>query len=470
MATCLCLKSTGDQCLRSRSKKPGDNPLFCWQHQNCQKIVDNLTQTAEKQKAEKQKTEKQMAEKQKTEKQMAEKLKVEKQMAEKLKVEKQMTEKHRVEKQMAEKQMAEKQKAEKQMAKLHPSRQLVALSGPSMFAFYPNVHGKRILLLGEFHKIVSTCQSDICKAITVDKEECNVYDLHTWLGDLVKNGPECVDIFVEQSYLADPKKILPKKQLGGKPLELYSSPLSAIKDKFKNCRTTKAKMKEKCYADNLRYHFVDLRGYKGITKSALLYMYLHKSPQAVLYPSPVIYKKYTPKKLELFLYVMGLDRSSSTKQIYDNYLTDLASSVKMTVNLVENDKYIKMLWGSIDKELMKLDPTLDKTKFLKTILDLAMEKTNMAIILFTLPQDTYFLLRLFMKFDKSKLTRGPQGCRTDDYEVVKNAILHAGSYHTKFYKEFIQRYFGQLPDTNYYVPYTNQNQCLTFEKPFDFFS
>ena len=35
MAICQCLKANGQPCEREASKKKGDNPLFCWQHQKC---------------------------------------------------------------------------------------------------------------------------------------------------------------------------------------------------------------------------------------------------------------------------------------------------------------------------------------------------------------------------------------------------------------------------------------------------
>src|SRR5437899_12480604 len=37
MVQCQCLKANGQKCTREASTKAGDNPLFCWQHQKCQK-------------------------------------------------------------------------------------------------------------------------------------------------------------------------------------------------------------------------------------------------------------------------------------------------------------------------------------------------------------------------------------------------------------------------------------------------
>ena len=35
MAQCQCLKANGVKCTRDVSLKPGNNSLYCWQHQNC---------------------------------------------------------------------------------------------------------------------------------------------------------------------------------------------------------------------------------------------------------------------------------------------------------------------------------------------------------------------------------------------------------------------------------------------------
>lgn len=41
---CQCLKTDGKPCTRDGSKKSGDNPLFCWQHQNCKSKITTPTQ------------------------------------------------------------------------------------------------------------------------------------------------------------------------------------------------------------------------------------------------------------------------------------------------------------------------------------------------------------------------------------------------------------------------------------------
>jgi hypothetical protein len=62
-------------------------------------------------------------------------------------------------------------------------RQLKKLSGPSSFAFYPNLLGRRILLLGISHRTTQTC------SCTVKVVGSSCYDVHQWLGDLAISGP-----------------------------------------------------------------------------------------------------------------------------------------------------------------------------------------------------------------------------------------------------------------------------------------
>ena len=41
---CSCLNNNGKRCTRNVSKKPGYDTRFCWQHQNCQKLIAPITE------------------------------------------------------------------------------------------------------------------------------------------------------------------------------------------------------------------------------------------------------------------------------------------------------------------------------------------------------------------------------------------------------------------------------------------
>lgn len=52
MTKCQCIKANGQKCERDASTKSGENPKFCWQHQNCQKINSTEQKLPEKNKIE----------------------------------------------------------------------------------------------------------------------------------------------------------------------------------------------------------------------------------------------------------------------------------------------------------------------------------------------------------------------------------------------------------------------------------
>ena len=83
-------------------------------------------------------------------------------------------------------------------------RQLMNLSGPKVFAFYENVHGIKILLLGERHITIRRCGR-------------KGYEISNWLYDIASVAPECLDIFVEDYYanqtIRDISKIPLNRQL-----------------------------------------------------------------------------------------------------------------------------------------------------------------------------------------------------------------------------------------------------------------
>src|SRR6185503_4179975 len=96
-------------------------------------------------------------------------------------------------------------------------RSLTILSGPHQFTFYPNIHSRKILLLGETHGTNEICPDYLCPD-DEKKSNCQVYEVHEWLHDLSEKIPEdqCLDIFLESSYR------IRLDQSGGKPLKNYS--------------------------------------------------------------------------------------------------------------------------------------------------------------------------------------------------------------------------------------------------------
>ena len=111
-----------------------------------------------------------------------------------------------------------------------------------------------------------------------------------------------------------------------------------------------------------------------------------------------------------------------------------------TENTIDSDHP----WKIIDKELAKMDKSIDKTKMLETLLDAYMKMQNIYpyfVLIMQIPMDIYFLSRLFIKFDKRKMkTRGPESCRSAKYRQIKNAIMYGGAAHIMIYVTFFNLY------------------------------
>ena len=61
------------------------------------------------------------------------------------------------------------------------SRRIQSLSGPISFYYYPNISGKRILLLGDYHAKVNMCSS------------AQSPEIQSWLKQLALDAPSCLD-------------------------------------------------------------------------------------------------------------------------------------------------------------------------------------------------------------------------------------------------------------------------------------
>lgn len=331
-------------------------------------------------------------------------------------------------------------------------RQLKALSGPSLFAHYPNINGRNILILGEEHDNLLLCNKSIKDA----------YEIHKWLYDLVKTSPECVDIMMEIPYLRE-KQSLPTA-LSGPVKELtnnmYPSPLHAIVHQFYECYSKQKP--ENCISDKLRLHYIDLR---QTDADYDVIHYLSKTPNI---PKNIL-SKYLPKQKILYDYIMAYDTSEEARKIYHSFFNDIHNFHKHVLDINKLDSFTKTFWEIITKEFNKLDMSEeDKYNFYQTIHNTYIKIGNLfGLAGAKIFMDVYALLRMFIKFDSKK-------SRSSCPDTMKNIIIVTGMNHSEFYMEFFNTYFGQNPDDKTFVLMNNLlggavNKCILFEKPFDFF-
>jgi hypothetical protein len=328
----------------------------------------------------------------------------------------------------------------------HPSRKLKGISGPNFMVFFPNVVGKRILLLGEKHNV-----KDICGDLKLRKE--GVYEVQKWLIDISDNSPECIDIFTELPY-----NYLNRAINDGKPvprLKDSKSPLDAVaaefKDrKFKGIRSSK-----------MRLHFMDIRQFSEYHPIALFYAHFKRRASSPEETADYIriQMQYDKVKRYILMYLLGINDDG--KNAYHDYLSDLFRLINVAHPPFK--EYEKSYFKIINKEIGKMDEIIDKTRFLNILLEIYMKNFDLITGALNIPMDIYCLSRLFIKFDETKMERGPGGCRF--FSKPKNVIIYTGANHSRTYESFIKSYFDIDPTFSQ----KSYGQCLEFNE-FDFFA
>ena len=339
----------------------------------------------------------------------------------------------------------------------HDPRQLIRLSGVNDLYFYTNVLGRKILLLGESHDFEGMCSP------TED-----TYLVEDYLWDLSVNAPECLDIFIERPrYASD----IPKHRSRDKP----SSPLEKIEKKFESSELP----------SNLRLHQVDIRHYYDLKKSVypdrffLLDEVIDGIRTKTISDDGIrnikLFVKEHIEDMEMIAkYLIGIDTTPQNKTHYHNFVIDIAKSghIEHRYYQERDDAFLHAIHKEIHKRLNKLDPRINGKEFVNSIIETFTEEINTINPYETLRDltdiimNTYTLLRLFTHFDQSK-SHGPIGCQNMD---IKNCVIYSGSAHTLFFSQFI-RLLGSYdsPDIGEYHDVDDDDKCIIFEEPFDFF-
>ncbi len=338
------------------------------------------------------------------------------------------------------------------------------LSGPHSLYFYPNVQGKRILLLGDQHTQGDTCLKK--------NPGTNVSEVQNWIMELADTSPECLDVFVETDYRSSNAARNLKVRESCGDLRSCSSPLSAVVSAFAPC----IKDNSDC-SQNLRYHYIDVRYIKGLIKDIegknhFATDQLVDCFARITRNNTEVYDKVENElgKINMgsvSLYRLGIRRDSKDRKEFNSFSRFLC---KVSKNICDEkicdetylNNYNKMVWKILAKEIEKL--TLDGNKFITTLYSLYEYKFE-HILMTTM--DVYFIARLFSKFDLAKMERSPVGCRNHRYGEIKNAVIYAGAGHIDIYNRFIQKYFDLKPSIS--ISPEGKNQCMIFDRPFDYF-
>lgn len=343
-------------------------------------------------------------------------------------------------------------------------RRITNLSGPSHVFFYPNVLGRKILILGESHHNKGLCQP-----------KTDMYEVHQWLYDLCLQAPECVDLFIEQPYMRLDKEELkrPSYLKSGdhyhNQLKNYTCPLLAITNTFQICYNFNKTACQEQFT-HLRYHYSDSRQVRDQESSWIspISLWLTQKPELTKFYDPT----FDHMREIIYEYLLTMNDTHESKQVYESYLSVVSTYLYGSIDPYMSkksryDTYLSKYFMIIKKELGKLDKTINKERFLGSLKQTYMNDLPKDLInhLIVLQQDLYLLIRVFITFDSTKLKRGPLNCRDPQ---PKNIIIYTGSSHSFNYYSFLKIFANTDPSIVLDAP-KNESQCVSFPEPFDFF-
>lgn len=359
----------------------------------------------------------------------------------------------------------------------HPS--LLALSGPSQLTWYRNILGRRILLLGEYHLEEGLCTEDTQRKRSergIGETRGTVMNVVDWIDHLVTTHPgTCLDVLVESPYVMSTQH---GEQLRKDYRETYSliCPIYRMVDKFPHSH-----QRHKIQPCQFRYHFIDIRE-MDTQHLSVMSVWKHWWGNWIEEEGGDDLRQiYYPHRQGLYQYLLGLNSSykSMYNQLIDHMyqiaLTHPEMKTRSTQELQQaydhNRGFIDQYQKLIKKTIQKLDPQINQLLLRKILLSVYMDDTGDVFqTIHQIPMDLYCLLRIFMVYDETKMSRGPVPCRSSHSRINRNMIVLTGQAHTEIYKAWIDRYFQVTPEIHVVKDVSDPEfQCLRFQQPFDFF-
>ncbi len=325
--------------------------------------------------------------------------------------------------------------------KLPHSRKLKKLSGPCSFTFFsePNL---KILILGEVHDLENICKKS------------KHYEVQDWLFDLSMDAPECLDIFLEEDMNSHQRaRNIPR-------FKNVSSPLEAILEQFDDL------LKQKQISHTTRSHFVDVRTCCKDNK------YFDKLVQLALdqaldeKDNQDFNHRWNLDLPKIRNYYLGFE-SSKNRDSYELMTRQYISEVfQMVYNYSISPNDLDDMHEEMEKVRSLIKRQLRKSLLFVPKIKEVLTKWNLSNLLSILNNglDIFLLIRVFSKFDKSKMNRGPLYCQM--FQYPKNLIIYCGDAHQEFITFFVKEYFGIIPKKQLKC---GTSKCLQFNPSFDFF-
>jgi hypothetical protein len=288
--------------------------------------------------------------------------------------------------------------------------------GPSVFAYYPNIEGRQILLLGEFH---------VNQHSKLPSTELTVHPIHQWLYRIATQTNQELELYVEAplSVTVTPmvpmtigEQPLPPEK---RPLESYLTIMTSVTERF----GYQLDLPDNHHHPDLPkviYHQVDVRQYQHRPNTLILLI------PVALDPPTQIRNTYGPHKRGLFEYILGYNVG---KQIFHQYLRDMCKFGKLSYKRTRIEKMMHKYLFLIQRELSNLSSNLDKTQFMNTLLEVAvnMDAPDLFLELHLIQMDAYCLIKMFSN------------------TPIRKALVYTGINHTRFYLRFIEQFFHLTP-------------------------
>lgn len=312
--------------------------------------------------------------------------------------------------------------------KIMISNQTKIIGGPVSISYYKFHVGdveRKILLLGDEHTQYKHHQSP------------DTIEITTLLKKIIRKSPYCIDLFSENAPYHEDLKAR------GKAIQLYGSPLSAIRAEFGQCPVHHLPG-AKCDFNNLRYHNWDLR--MQASKIETIREWKTNPYDEILFYSRIfkeINKKFNTDTI--IRYILGFSTSKKSKldEFFDEEIDRKVYYISRFADEVSTKDLLQKRQRLIQKEYKKC---MESVKFPKNFLDVFISSyKSMKDIDYTLVfTDFYMLCRMFMNFDTTK-DRAGKGCPIKKYKTPQYIIVYAGDQHILHLISFFKNMFQEKP-------------------------
>ena len=325
------------------------------------------------------------------------------------------------------------------------------IGGPITMNYYKFEHDgvkRHILFFGDEHTQYKIHNSK------------NIIQVTTLIKKIIRNSPHCIDLFSENPPY--------EKKAKGKALQLYNSPLTAIRREFDTCPSHN--LNGKCKYKNLRYHNWDLRfqrntsGYYLANPYDEVFMNYSKEYDKII-------KKF-PKK-DIVYYLLGFTEKltkSREKQIdrHFNILLDKYNKRESFMKQVASRDMLDERRKLIRKEYNKC---IKSVKFPKDLLETFVKNycDNNDVDFTLVFTDFYMICRMFMNFDTNKKT--PKLCPTkgkNNFKTPRYIIVYAGNAHNQNVINCLKKLFGYNFSPHFYTMKSYKNKLIKLNDLYTF--